>query len=201
MQSWPVVDDVPPQAQPSASAQVMSGEYDTLHPNIQRSGTDLSFMQTHGSRPSTVEADPRQPVHTRLFVPSKAMARPPSRPASSRPEVDGDEAFRAGALDEAISKYTLALTQKPTLVCYEKRCAAWAHVGRYKQALADAQYIVARAPNEPRALLRVKNLQGFMDGKANSMPGYKNAHVTLLCSITPRDLRQWRASGPSNYAM
>ena len=54
-------------------------------------------------------------------------------------------------------------------------------------------------PTEPRALLRVKNLKGFMDGKANSMPGYKNAHVTLLCSITPRDLRQWRASGPALY--
>lgn len=201
LQSWPIVDDVPPQAQPSASAQVMAGEYNPLHPNIQRTGSDLSFMQTHGGKLDRVEADPAAPVHSRLFVPSRTLARPPSRPASSRPELDGDDAFAAGRLDEAIEKYTLALTQKPTLVCYEKRCAAWAHVGRYKQALADAEYIMARQPGNARAELRVKNIKNFLDCKANSTPGYKNSHVTLLCALTPRDLRQWRASGPSLYNM
>ena len=158
-------------------------------------------MQTHGNRLDRIEADPFAPVHTRLFVPSKTVARPMSRQASSRPEVDGDTAFAAGRLDEAIDKYTLALTQKPTLICYEKRCAAWAHVGRYKHALQDAEYILARTPDNARASLRVKNIRDFMSAKANSMPGYKNSHVTLLCSITPRDLRQWRASGPALYNM
>ena len=171
-----------------------------------------------GGKLDRVEADPAAPVHSRLFVPSRTLARPPSRPASSRPELDGDDAFAAGRLDEAIEKYTLALTQKPTLVCYEKRCAAWAHVGRYKQvgapppppplpllppdpappptaavtssscapeeaaeaapeqpprrpllltgvplareqALADAEYIMARQPGNARAELRVKNIK------------------------------------------
>ena len=115
--------------------------------------------------------------------------------------MDGDTAFAAGLLDQAIDKYTLALTQKPTLICYEKRCAAWAHVGRYKEALKDAEYILARTPDNARASLRVKNIRDFMSAKDNSMPGYKNSHVTLLCSITPRDLRQWRASGPALYNM
>ena len=44
-QSWPVVDDVPPQAQPSASAQILAGGYDSLHPNVVRTGGDPSFMQ------------------------------------------------------------------------------------------------------------------------------------------------------------
>ncbi len=98
-------------------------------------------------------------MHTRLFVPSRTQARPVFRAASSRPEVDGDEAFMSGQLDTAIEKYTLALTQKPTLVCYEKRAAAWAHVGRYKEALADAEYILSRQPSDPRAQLRVKNIK------------------------------------------
>ena len=133
LQSWPIVDDVPPQAQPSASAQIAAGEYDSLHPNVVRTGGDPSFMQTHGGRLDRIESDPNAPVHTRLFVPSRTQARPVFRAASSRPEVDGDEAFMSGQLDAAIEKYTLALTQKPTLVCYEKRAAAWAHVGRYKE--------------------------------------------------------------------
>ena len=133
LQSWPIVDDVPPQAQPSASAQIAAGNYDSLHPNVVRTGGDPSFMQTHGGRLDRIESDPNAPVHTRLFVPSRTQARPVFRAASSRPEVDGDEAFMSGQLDSAIEKYTLALTQKPTLVCYEKRAAAWAHVGRYKE--------------------------------------------------------------------
>ena len=81
------------------------------------------------------------------------------RSPSSRPEVDGDEAFAAGQLEVAIGKYTLALTQKPTLVCYEKRCAAWAHVGNYSRALTDAEYIGARSPGDARAQLRIKNIR------------------------------------------
>ena len=32
--------------------------------------------------------------------------------------------------------------------------------------------------------------QAFVDNKAKGLPGYKNSHVTLLCALTPRDLRQ-----------
>lgn len=58
------------------------------------------------------------------------VSRPASRFASSRPEHNGDEAFIGGDLNAAIQHYTLALAQKPTILCYEKRCAAWAHVGK-----------------------------------------------------------------------
>jgi hypothetical protein len=34
-------------------------------------------------------------------------------------------------------------------------------VGRYKQALADAEYILTRQPSDPRAQLRVKNIKAF----------------------------------------
>eukprot|EP00966_Prymnesium_polylepis_P106576 2467664-Prymnesium_polylepis.1 len=71
-------------------------------------------------------------VSPRLVLPfcPPQVARPPSRFAASRPELDGDEAFTKGSLNAAINHYTLALAQKPTLLCYEKRCAAWAHVGK-----------------------------------------------------------------------
>lgn len=198
--SWPIADDMPTHAQSSMTERVINGEYNTLHPHVKAAASELSFMQTHGVRGDRGEADAGQSVHARLFVPSKTMSRPPSRPASSRPELDGDAAFTCGNLDEAIRKYTLALAQKPTLVCYEKRCAAWAHVGKYAQALADAEFIRARE-DSPTARLRVKALQDYLQAKANCTPGYKNAHVTLLCTLTPKDLRQWRASGPSVYSI
>ena len=202
--SWPVPDDVPTHAQRSSMGAISAGKYDTLHPNAAsiRDG-ELSFMQTHGGRgESSVmsESDPGQGVHARLFVPSKTVARPPSRYAASRPELDGDEAFTKGNLNAAIQCYTLALSQKPTLLCYEKRCAAWAHVGKYSEAMRDAEYVLARE-NSPSARLRVKNIQDFIDAKANCLPGYKAAHITLVCSLTPKELRQWRASGPSVYSI
>ena len=110
--SWPVPDDVPAHAQPSATAAVMKGAYSSLQPApFLRPGSELNFMQTHGSRPGSA-ADSFSPVHTRLYVPSKTMSRPPSRTAAgSRPELDGDAAFAKGMLSVAISKYTLALAQ------------------------------------------------------------------------------------------
>jgi len=201
--SWAVPDDVPAHAQRSAMGSIAAGKYDTLHPNAAAvKDGELSFMQTHGGRGEHAmsESDPQLPVHTRLFVPSKTVSRPPSRYAASRPELDGDEAFTKGNLNAAINCYTLALAQKPTLLCYEKRCAAWAHVGKSEAAMRDAEYVLARE-NSPSARLRVKNIQDFVDSKANCLPGYKAAHITLVCSLTPKELRQWRASGPSVYSI
>jgi len=201
--SWGVPDDVPAHAQPSSTSSVAIGKYNTLHPNAAEvRDNELSFMQTHGGRGKQTlgESDPSLAVHARLFVPSKTIARPPSRFAASRPELDGDVAFSMGDLNAAIQQYTLALAQKPTLLCYEKRCAAWAHVGKYDQAMKDAEYVLMRE-NSPSARLRVKNLKAFVDSKANCKPGYKAAHITLVTSLTPKELRQWRASGPSVYSI
>ena len=73
-------------------------------------------------------------------------------------------------------------------------------MGKYELALADAQFIRSRE-DTPAARLRVKNLQDYISAKDNCTPGYKNAHVTLLCGLTPKELRQWRASGPSVYSI
>ena len=63
---------------------IAAGDYDSLHPNVVRTGGDPSFMQTHGGRLDRIESDPNAPVHTRLFVPSRTQARPVFRAASSR---------------------------------------------------------------------------------------------------------------------
>ena len=94
--SWPVPDDVPTHAQPSATTAMMAGKYDTLHPNASVvKNNDLSFMQTHSGRGknSFAESDPMLPVHSRLFVPSKTVRTlphpPPPTHSTSRPQPPG----------------------------------------------------------------------------------------------------------------
>ena len=63
LQSWMNADDIPPQAQPSARAQVEGGGYDILHPNVKSILPESCYAQTHGARRVALEADPRLPVH------------------------------------------------------------------------------------------------------------------------------------------
>jgi hypothetical protein len=44
-------------------------------------------------------------------------------------------------------------------------------------------------------------LTRVLPAQANCLPGYKDAHITLVTSVTPKELRQWRASGPSAYSI
>ena len=168
--SWPIPDDIPAHAQRSSAMAMEEGKYSNLHPNASTVATlEPCFLQTHvsrGSRAMNTLSDPNLPVHERLFVPSKSLSRPASRQASSRPEADADERFAKGDVSGSIRGYTLAISQKPTLVTYEKRCAAWAHVGQYDKALEDAQYILAR-DDSPAARLRVKNINGFLSTKVS----------------------------------
>ena len=85
-----------------------------------------------------------------------------------------------------------------TLLAYEKRCAAYAHVGKYKKALADAQHVLLHE-NSARAANRVKTLEGFLAAQAAGDKGSEGGAVTLCLTLTPRELRQWRAQGPSLY--
>ena len=71
LQSWMNADDIPPQAQPSARAQVEGGGYDILHPNVKSILPESCYAQTHGARRVALEADPRLPVHERLHTPSR----------------------------------------------------------------------------------------------------------------------------------
>ena len=113
LQSWPNNEDVPPQAQPSSREIIESGGYDLVHPKIIRLGAIPNFMRTYKTRSHIAEANPRAPVHERLYTPSRTVSRPPSRSAASRPEVDADSDFRAGALDSAIAKYSIGIGRRP----------------------------------------------------------------------------------------
>ena len=114
-------------------------------------------------------------------------------------ESEGDRAFTSGDLNTAIRKYSAAIEQRVTLLTLQKRCAAWAHIGKYKEALKDAQLVSKADPSSSKARLAVKNIENYLKDCANCTPGYKSAHVTLLCSLTPKELRQWRAPAPSLY--
>ena len=74
LQSWPNNEDVPPQAQPSAREIIESGGYDLVHPKIIRLGAIPNFMQTYKTRSHIAEANPRAPVHERLYTSSSAAS-------------------------------------------------------------------------------------------------------------------------------
>ena len=71
-------------------------------------------------------------------------------------------------------------------------------MGRYKEALADANHILATEPSS-RAALRVKSIKDLLQAKTDWSKGHEGADVTLLCTITPREHRQWKVSVPSPY--
>ena len=91
---------------------------------------------------------------------------------------------------------------RPTLFAYEKRCAAYAHLGRYTEALADAEFILKNGPpggEQPAARMRVKAIKDFLKRRTDTGPGHHHATATLMCLLTPREHRQWRSVTPSPY--
>lgn len=78
----------------------------------------------------------------RLLVPTKSVLRPPMHVTTNRAEVNADAMFSFGAFQQACEEYTFAIRQKPTIQQYAKRCAAYAHLGDYRRAMADAMAIL-----------------------------------------------------------
>lgn len=203
--SWPVSHDMPTHAQNSARGGVEAGLYSTLHPMsfyATREIDEPTFKEVYGTFGIRADGNPEITVHDRLFVPSKALSRGSSRPPSSQAEAAADGALTSGHFNEAIRQYTLSIAQRPSLAAYEKRCAAYAHIGRYKEALADAQLILNNGPGGgelPSARLRVKCIKDFLKQKGDTAPGHDHATATLMCALTPREHRQWRSTTPSPY--
>lgn len=208
--SWPINTDVPTHAQDSSTADVQAGAYNTLHPmefthNAEK--YESSFANSYGNFGMHVDAARALPVHERLFTPSKSQARVPGSPtkcAVSQAELLADQYMSDGEYGKAIHAYTQAISQKASLFCYEKRCAAFAHVGRYHDALRDAQHIAANGPSGETesgpARRRIKALEDFMANSNNFKVGYKEGAATLVTLLTPKTQRQWRSGTPSAYS-
>ena len=98
-----------------------------------------------------------------------------------------------GNFQEQLNNLNAAIAQQPDLFKYEKRCAAYAEVGRYRDALNDAQFILDHSDGQSRgsALMRVKALKDFMRRTDNFEAGYHNATSTLICLLRPREMRQY----------
>lgn len=215
--SWPVCTDVPGVGQRSSTAQipVLKKVYgfthgkQYLHPTTYtalRHTDHLSFSKSMGNLGIGNLADPNANVYNRLYLGSKSQMRPGMRQSQGRFEMAGDVAFKNCTPVDAVELYTRAIAQapagKPNLFAYEKRCAAMAETGRYREALDDAQYILDWAEPGERgsALMRVKTLKDFLKRTGNFEEGYHNATSTLICLLRPREHRQLVQSNPSSYS-
>jgi hypothetical protein len=147
-------------------------------------------------------------VHERLYLGTKSNVRMGSRVPRGRFELAGDLAFKNGSPIDAIPLYTRAIGQAgvgdPNLYAYEKRCVALAELGRYREALADAELILKYteghdAKTEGAAKMRVKTIKDYMRRMNNFEGGYHNATATLICLLRPREHRQLVQSNPSTY--
>jgi len=210
--SWSVPTDVTPIGQRSAGVQLPELEEvhqyklgtHFLHPtqyNKMRHTDHLSFSKSMGTLGLGTLADPKNAVFDRLYVGSKSQASLGMRVPQGRMEMAGDIAFKNGSADDAVALYTKAIGQKPDLFKYEKRCVAYAELGRYRDALNDAQHILDHSDGATRgaALMRVKALKDFMKRMDNFEAGYHNATSTLICLLRPREHRQLVASHPSTF--
>jgi len=188
--SWSVSDDVPAKAQKSVANLPFAPTKDI----------SVSIMDTHKPITTGPQASAADPVHLRLSSSSKSFARPPSRGGPCSPtEEEADKDFAAGRIGMAVAKYTDAIAKKPTLFAHEKRCAAYAHLGKYEKALEDAKYVLGQPGAQPKARLRVNLIEDFLLARKNCTTGYETAHVTLLTNITPTELKVWKTTKPSVY--
>lgn len=188
--SWSVSDDVPAHAQKSRANQ----------PKPAPSEGSVSILDTHAPISMSPQARTKDPVHLRLSTSSKSFVRPASHGGpSTATEEEGDMAFAAGQINAAIQKYTAAIAMVPSAFVYEKRCAAYAHAGKYEAALKDAKWVLEQCAATPKARLRVKDLEDFLTARKNCTAGYETAHVTLLCNLTPSELKMWKSPKPSVY--
>jgi len=203
--SWPVSSDLPDHAQRSVQP-LNQAEYNTIHPMTftqNKKHYETSFANSYGSFGMHVPAVPALSVHDRLYNPSRTVTSSFYKNPVSNLEVTADEAFSDGRFHEAIKGYTQAIRTKASLFVYEKRCAAYAHVGKYTEALEDAQFVLANGPQTETesgpARARVKALEEFLSKRKHSIKGYTEAPATLVCLLTPRDIRQWRSKTPATY--
>ena len=80
---------------------------------------------------------------------------------------------------------------------FVKRCAAFAHVGKYQAALADAKYILS-LEDSAKAAHRVGAIEKFLKTRRSARPASRT-RTPLCLAVTPRELRQWRGKAPSLY--
>ena len=93
-----------------------------------------------------------------------------------------------------------ARAHSTALFAYEKRCAAYAELGRYREALSDAEFILQHTSTDRgAALARVKTIKDYMRRTNNFDNGYHQATTTLICLLRPREHRQLTQSRPSTY--
>jgi len=217
--SWPINTDVPALGQYSASIQLpnlkqiygVTNSQILLHPTryTKLHHTDhLSFSKSMGELGVGLLANPEKDVFSRLYLGSRSMHRAPSRQVLNRFETAADVAFSNGAPIDCLDLYTKAIKAAkagvPNLFAYEKRCSAYAELGRYREALADAQFILdwhddPRSAEHGAAAARVKTIKDFLRRVDNCEPGYHQATSTLICLLRPREHRQLVQSNPATY--
>jgi len=215
--SWPIATDVPSVGQRSAVLHlpevrhvhgVQQGQM-YLHPTTYtklRHTDHLSFSKSQGELGIGNRANPGSKVFDRLYLGSRSMSRLAKRQSQGRFEMAGDVAFSNSDAEDAVALYTKAIAQAPAgapnLFAFEKRCSSLAELGRYREALDDAQYILdnTRPAERGSALMRVKAIKDFMKRMDNFEHGYHNATSTLVCLLRPREHRQLVQSNPSTYS-
>ena len=215
--SWPVCTDVPALGQRSSHHQlpVLKKVYGLnngqiyLHPaeyTKLRHTDHLSFSKSQGHLGTGALADPQKNVYQRLYMGQKSMSKLGQRDAKDRLEMAGDVAFKNCTPYDAVELYSRAIEKapkgQPNLFAYEKRCAANAELGRYREALDDAQYILDWTFDPAKrgsALMRVKTIKDFLRRNDNFEAGYHNSTSTLICLLRPREHRQLVPSHPATY--
>lgn len=214
--SWTVATDVPAIGQFSATLELpvlkevyglQEGQH-YLHPTryTKYKHTDhLSFSKTNDDLGVGTLGNPKSTVYDRLYVGSKSTAKPKRRVPQGRYELAADVAFVNCTPVDAVPLYTEQIVRSgsvdPNLFAYEKRCAANAELGRYREALEDAQFILNNCGPQDKgsALMRVKAIKDFITKVEAFEPGYHHAATTLVCLLRPREHRQVVASSPSTY--
>lgn len=218
--SWGVSTDVPAIGQTSSmsklpevkAVQGLKDGQQLLHPTTYtkyRHTDHLSFSKSMGDMGVGVLGNPKLKVHERLYLGTRSAARTMKRNATGRFEMAADLAFKEGSAIDAVALYTKAVREAPAgapnLFAFEKRCAANAELGRYREALADAEYILRYTEGQDRAKegaarMRVKTIKDYMRRMNNFENGYHQATSTLVCLLRPREHRQLVQSNPSTYS-
>ncbi|KOO52851.1 hypothetical protein Ctob_011897 [Chrysochromulina tobinii] len=192
--SWNTEYDVPKIGQKSAAMQMpelrqhkgfKDGEH-YLHPTkftALAHSDHLSYAKCNPELGILWNGNPDlKKVHERLYLGSRVLQRVPRRSASNLLEMAADVAFHTA------------------LFAYEKRCAAYAELGRYREALSDAEFILQHTTTDRgAALARVKAIKDYMRRTNNFDNGYHQATTTLICLLRPREHRQLTQSRPSTY--
>ena len=214
--SWSVSSDIPAIGQKSADLHLPEvkqvyhwneGE-GLLHPTHYtkyRHTDHLSFSKSQGKLDIGRLADPKNDVFNRLYLGSKTLSRPVTRQAKDKREMAGDVAYSNGEARTAVDLYTATINAaRPgqlNIFAYQKRCAARAEIGRYREALEDANFILENSIGAERgpAMHRVKAIKDYLRRQDNFEAGYHNSTTTLVCLLRPQEHRQIVPSNPCTY--